>query len=71
MGENKEELNKQLENIKKNQTEPKETTEINQKESTIEQMIQRNVSANWKTRVVKITPAKQKNRIKNLKRGTV
>ena len=71
MGENNEELNKQLENIKKNQTEPKETTEINQKESTIEQMIQRNVSVNWKTRVVKITPAKQKNRIKNLKRGTV
>ena len=71
MGENNEELNKQLENIKKNQTEPKETTEINQKESTIEQMIQRNVSVNWKTRVVKTTPAKQKNRIKNLKRGTV
>ena len=71
MGENNQELNKELENIKKNQTEPKETTEINQKESTIEQMIQRNVSVNWKTRVVKITPAKQKNRIKNLKRGTV
>ena len=49
MGENNEELNKELENIKKNQMEPKETTEINQKESTIEQMIQRNVSVNWKT----------------------
>lgn len=29
MGENNEELNKELENIKKNQMKPKETTEIN------------------------------------------
>ena len=56
-------FNKELKNIKNHQTEMKNTiTEmknIQQKESTVDYMIQRNRSANWKT-VVEITEAEEK-----------
>ena len=52
MEEHNENFNKDLENIKKNQIELKNTKtelkKIHQKESTVDQMIQRNRSANWK-----------------------
>ena len=66
MDEHSEKVNKELENMKKNQTELKNTiAEIKNtlegiQEYTIYQMIQRNRSVNWKTEQGKLHKLKRK-----------